>query len=92
MIREGRYKYIHYVGYEPELFDLFEDPEELDNVAQRPEFAHVVDEYERKLRAILDPEGTDMKAKADQGRLIAECGGRQAILDGGGRSATPAPV
>ena len=92
MIREGRYKYIHYVGYEPELFDLFEDPEELDNVARRPEYAHVVAKYEKKLRSVLDPEGTDMKAKADQDKLIAQYGGRQAIIDRGGRSATPAPV
>lgn len=28
MIRQGRFKYIYYVGYRPELFDLTADPED----------------------------------------------------------------
>ena len=29
MIRRGRFKYIHYPGFAPELFDLEADPDEL---------------------------------------------------------------
>jgi choline-sulfatase len=39
MIRKGRYKFIHYVGFEPELFDLEVDPEETVNLAEDPDHA-----------------------------------------------------
>ena len=31
MLRERRYKYVHYAAYRPQLFDLENDPEELHN-------------------------------------------------------------
>jgi choline-sulfatase len=33
MLRRGRFKYIHYLGFPPELFDLDADPEELSDLA-----------------------------------------------------------
>ncbi|MGA0394070.1 MAG: sulfatase-like hydrolase/transferase, partial [Rhodospirillales bacterium] len=36
MVRQGKYKYIHYVDYAPELYDLNADPEELTNLAEDP--------------------------------------------------------
>ncbi len=92
MIRKGRYKYIHYVGYEPEFYDLEADPEELESLATDAKFSDLIEEFEAQLRAILDPEKTDKEAKADQEKLIEQYGGKQAILDRGGLSATPAPV
>ena len=92
MIRQGRYKYIHYVGYPPELYDLESDPEELANLALQPRFAGLIHEFESILRTMLDPEAIDRAAKADQERLIEFYGGREAVVAKGGKSATPAPA
>jgi arylsulfatase K len=52
MLRRGEYKYIAYAGYEPQLFHLSEDPEEMHNlVAERPAVAA---EMAAGLRAIVD--------------------------------------
>ena len=42
MIRKGRYKYINYVGFEAELFDLESDPDEEHNLAADPLYVDVV--------------------------------------------------
>ena len=39
MIRHGKYKYVHYVAYPPQLFDLEADPEELRDLAGEPAYA-----------------------------------------------------
>lgn len=41
-IRRGRFKYVHVHTCEPLLFDLVDDPHELDNIAARPENAELV--------------------------------------------------
>ena len=87
MLRRGRYKYIHYTGYPPELFDLEDDPEELHNLSDGPLLA----KFEARLRAMLDPEAIDAKAKRDQARLIEAEGGRAAVLKRGGLHGTPVP-
>ena len=35
-IRHGRYKYVHYVKYRPQLFDLESDPEESNDLIGAP--------------------------------------------------------
>jgi len=92
MLRLGRHKYIHYAGYAPELYDLAADPEELDNLAARPEHAHTLKEFEELLRDNLDPEAVDRLAKEDQRKLIQHYGGRDAVLEFGGIHGTPAPA
>ncbi len=91
MIRRGRYKYIHYVGFPPELYDLEEDREELTNLALDGSYRGLLDEFDAALRTIVDPEAADLAAKADQNRLIERYGGRDAVVSRGGKSATPAP-
>ncbi|MFW5788207.1 MAG: sulfatase-like hydrolase/transferase, partial [Halanaerobiales bacterium] len=61
MLRKGNWKYIHYVGYEPLLFNLNEDPWEIDNVAA--ENTKKVAEFEKLLGDILDYKEVDQKAK-----------------------------
>ncbi|NWG47212.1 MAG: sulfatase-like hydrolase/transferase [Alphaproteobacteria bacterium] len=92
MLRVGDLKYVHYVGYPPELFDLSSDPEELDNLAGRPALAEAQARLEAQLRALLDPEAVDAAAKADQARLIERYGGIEAALGKGNPSATPTPL
>lgn len=92
MLADADYKYHHYVGLPPELFDLRRDPEELHDLAALPDYAGVVDLFERRLRELLDPEAVDRLAKADQARLIEAFGGREAALRTGTPAATPVPV
>jgi choline-sulfatase len=93
MIRNGRWKYHHYIRHEPELFDLAGDPEETTNLARRKDHRAIVADMERALRAICDPEEIDWQAKIDQAALIARHGGAQAAFELGRAVAggTPAP-
>jgi choline-sulfatase len=91
MIRQGRWKYHHYVGYPAELFDLEDDPEETTNLAGSPACQHVVAQMRTALRSICDPDETDRLAKADQAALIAHHGGRDAARAIGAPGATPPP-
>jgi choline-sulfatase len=91
MLRFGRWKYCHYVAYRPQLFDLAADPEELTDLAGDPRCRETVAEGERRLRAILDPEAIDARAKQRQRALLAEYGGREAALARGDLGFTPAP-
>ena len=48
-------------------------------------------EFEKRLRDILDPEAVDANAKQDQNAVIAELGGRDAVLKRDVPISTPAP-
>ncbi len=91
MIRKGKYKYIHYCGYEPELFNLDKDPEELDNLAQDAGHAKVTKEYDGILRGIVDPEAMDEMAFRDQSALVEKCGGREKVSAKGAIQQSPVP-
>ena len=92
MIRTARWKYIHYVGFEPELFDLEADPEETVNLAGTAEHAGVQASLDARLREICDPEAVDLQAFEDQALLIESHGGREAAIGIGAPGATPAPT
>jgi len=91
MIRKGRYKYIHYVEYAPELFDLEADPEEMCDLAADRRHAAVLQDLERELRARLDPVAVNARAQASQAALVEAAGGREAVLARGAFQGTPAP-
>jgi choline-sulfatase len=91
MIRVGQYKYVHYVKYPAQLFDLLSDPEEMTDVADRPEMASVLTECRQKLYALLDPVAVDAQAKKRQSELLATHGGREAVIARGDLGFTPAP-
>ncbi len=62
MLRRGSFKYIAYAGFEPQLFDLQADPEEMRNLAKtRPEVAR---DMENRLRGVIDYPAVDAKVKA----------------------------
>ncbi|MEM9048725.1 MAG: sulfatase-like hydrolase/transferase [Pseudomonadota bacterium] len=91
MLRRGRWKYHHYIGFPPELFDLREDPEERRDLAGDPGYHAVLAEMEAALRDIVDPDAADAQAFADQAALIERVGGRDAALNLGASAATPPP-
>ncbi len=70
MLRRGDWKYVAYVGYEPQLFNLVEDPDEVRNVAgSQPD---IVKEMDELLRQIVDYEAVDAKVKAYDKRSFRE--------------------
>lgn len=79
MLRDAAYKYVHYVGAPPMLFDMVADPGEEQNLAADPSFADRVKYYETRLREIADIDAIDKQAKADQDRRIVQAGGRERI-------------
>jgi choline-sulfatase len=91
MIRHERWKYVHHVGFRPELFDLAADPGETRDLAEQPEMAPVLGQCDAVLRRICDPEAVNVAAFADQRRRIALHGGAAAIKQRGDYSYTPAP-
>ncbi len=90
-VRHGRFKYVYYIAHPPELFDLRQDPEEMNNLATDAEYARELAECDKALRAICDPEVVERRAKARQQELIAIHGGREAIAKRGDFGNTPAP-
>ena len=91
MLRKGHLKYIHYVDFPPQLFDLERDAEELHDVAEDPAYREALSDCEAALAAVLDPTAVDRRAKAEQARRIAAAGGREAILARGSTGFTPPP-
>ncbi len=89
LLARGRYKYHHYVGYPPELFDIEADPEETRDLAGDPAHRKVLDDFEAALRAMLDPEAVDRRAKDDQNALVARHGGPEAAFKLGYPGETP---
>jgi choline-sulfatase len=91
MLRDGHYKYVHYVAYPPQLFDLARDPEERIDVAGDPAYAGALQRLRSRLLAICDPAEVDARAKRRQAELLARFGGREAALARGDLGFTPAP-
>ncbi|MEZ5658026.1 MAG: sulfatase-like hydrolase/transferase [Burkholderiaceae bacterium] len=91
MVADERFKLHHYVGYEPELFDLLEDPEETRSIHDQPRHRERLDSLQASLRAIVDPEATDRLAKDDQNAFIERFGGREKALTMTRFGATPVP-
>jgi choline-sulfatase len=90
-LRSGKYKYVHYAKYPPQLFDLEKDPEEMDDLAAKPQYEAVRAELRKKLYAICNPEEVDARAKRRQAELLAANGGREAVIARGDLGFTPAP-
>jgi arylsulfatase A-like enzyme len=49
VIRDKRYKYVHFTALPPLFFDLQEDPGEFINLADRAEYQSLVLEYAQKM-------------------------------------------
>jgi choline-sulfatase len=91
MIRKGKFKFIYYVGLQPQLFDLEADPYETRDLAPLGGNAGLLADCEAALRQIVDPERVDAQARKDQAARIAELGGRAAILAKGSFGHSPVP-
>ena len=90
-IRNGPFKYVHYVKYRPQLFDLERDPDEARDLSADRLYAEVLMECEAKLRALLSPEGVDARAKKRQAEQLERHGGREAVIARGDLGFSPPP-
>ena len=63
MWRQGPWKYIRYAGYPPQLFNLEDDPEEIDNLA--PSRPDIVQNLNARLESLVDFDAADAQAKAN---------------------------
>jgi choline-sulfatase len=91
MVRVGRYKYVHYEGYRPQLFDLEADPFEAHDLALEEGHEETLATCDRALRTICDPAEVTARAFADQGKRIDQFGGVEKVLNLGSYPYTPAP-
>ncbi len=79
MVRFENWKYIHYTGYEPELYDLAADPHEGNDLSGDPAYRQIRYLCERLLRSIVDPKKATELAFADQVATVARHGGVDAV-------------
>ena len=90
MIRQGAWKYVYYAGIQPvQLFNLENDPDELEDLGESPDFENVRALMHEHLTSILDPEKVNAQAFADQAALVEQYGGRETILAMPGFNHTP---
>ena len=80
LVRRGPWKLVHYVAYEPQLFNLDDDPEELNDLAADPAMQPLIAELRAALEEIVDPVATDKHAKEQQAALLAANGGAEAVI------------
>jgi len=81
MLRKGRLKLVYFADDNPPLlFDLQQDPQELTNLSEQPEYAQPLQFMTQQLYQILDPQEVNDLAFADQARMIEALGGMEQIL------------
>jgi choline-sulfatase len=91
MVRWDHWKFIHYVGFPPQLFDLRSDPRELHDLGTAPGYEAIRKEGMARLRRICDPEAVNARVFADQERRIRELGGEEKIREMTGIVYSPPP-
>jgi choline-sulfatase len=90
-VRVGKWKYVHYAKYGPQLFDLEKDPDETRDLAEDPAHAKALEQCRSALYAICDPQEVDRRARKRQAEILAANGGREAVIKRGDFGFTPAP-
>jgi choline-sulfatase len=92
MVRRGDMKLIHHAGgMPPQVFDLADDPDETNDLADDAHGRSVTAELGAILRERLDPEETDLRARRDQQRRAEQFGGNDVIRKMGVFPYTPPP-
>ncbi len=91
MLRDARYKYVHYAHEPAQLFDLIADPNEIHDLAAEPAHQDLLQRMRKRLHALLDPEAIDAQAKAAQQARLAEMGGEAAVRARGAFDNSPTP-
>lgn len=80
MLRNRKYKYVHYVHERPQLFDMENDPDECCDLAADPAYAEVVASMHAQLETVFDPEALESASKQAQAELMDAHGGEEEFL------------
>ena len=93
MVRWRDWKYVHYTGLPPQLFDLQADPHELVDLGTDTSQRAVVarEDGARRLAAICDADAVNARCFADQEKRIEALGGREACRNAYLFNHTPTP-
>jgi len=91
MVRKERHKLVHYVDYEPQLFDLESDPEELADLARKPGAKLTIEDLTAELHRICDPDEVNRRARRDQQQLLTRVGGKEFVIKRGDLGFSPPP-
>ena len=92
MLRKGKYKYVYFAeGYDPQLFNLEEDPYEEIDLARNDDFKNILESFYSSLLEICNPEEVNKRAKREQNEKILKHGGIEAIKGRGDFGYSPAP-
>lgn len=68
LVKDG-FKYTYYVGDRPTLFNLENDPREMDDLAGQEKYHDTLAAFEKLLRTIVDPERVNKQANRDLGLI-----------------------
>ena len=91
MLRDLRYKYVHYVNERPQLFDLDNDPDECDDLSLCLDHRSVLSDFENRLAQYLDPIAINEQAHQAQQACIVDNGGEIAVRQRGAFDNSPVP-
>lgn len=80
MLRNRKYKYVHYVHERPQLFDMENDPDECCDLAADPAYAEVVASMHAQFETVFDPEALESASKQAQAELMDAHGGEDEFL------------
>ncbi|MGP4041094.1 sulfatase-like hydrolase/transferase [Gracilibacillus sp. D59] len=69
MLVKGEYKYTYYMKERPSLFNIKDDPKEMNDLARDPVYNSVLKEFEVLLRSIVNPEEVSYRSKKDLGLI-----------------------
>ncbi len=69
LLAGSKYKYTYYVDYRPSLFDMEKDPNEMNDLATNPEYQNILEDFEKELRKIVNPEKEDRISKEHLGLI-----------------------
>lgn len=83
MLRKGDWKLVHYVGYPDQLFNLRDDPDEVDDRSTDPDCTDVMEELMSEIVKICDPVKVDEAARISQICMIEANGGKEPIIERG---------
>ena len=91
MVRWDQWKYVHYVDQPAQLFNVFSDPDELNDLTNSVSHKHILHEGEKRLTEICDPEVINQQCFKAQSKRIHALGGRQACAQAYTFNHTPTP-
>ena len=82
---------IYYVVAPPQLFDLREDPDELNDLSTSSAHRTLVADFERELRSMLRPRGDRRAGAGRPTGQVERCGGEDAVRAKGAFDHSPTP-